>query len=145
METLPEVDPNKIPKSQEVVGKPKRPEGRLVADGFVFLENHEKNKRDFFLVAIFKAMFYTDDRSHFSRKALMNVFAFTFAFITGAIMTAILVLDFLYNKKVSATFAGVVSAYWSVNVLGMAFQYTYGKKIDNSTEVDNGNGNEKLP
>ena len=96
---------------------------------------------------IFKALFYTDDRKHFSRKALMNNSAFTLAILTGITMTALLVVDYIVNKKINVPFSGVVSAYWGVKVLGMAFQYTYGKKLDKSigTEEEKSNEGSELP
>ena len=103
-------------------------------------ELHEcriEKKKDNLIVRAYKALLYTDDHKHFSRKALMNVSAFFSAFVVGGIITFMYVHNYIVSGfKLDTVFAGVILGYWGTTVLGMALQYTYGKKID----IANGNG-----
>lgn len=85
--------------------------------------------------AIFKAIFYNDNRTKFSRSTLGFIICMVIALFTIILSWTIIAFDFFVNKKINTIFVGIVTGHTIAVTGGGILNYFGGKKLKNKEVI----------
>ena len=98
------------------------------------MNEQEKPKKEFFLKRAFKAMFYNEDRTKFSRSTLGFIICMVVALGSVIIGWTIIIIDFFAHGKINVPYVGIITGHTVAVTGGSILNYFGGKKIQKMEE-----------